>query len=44
MMKATTSPSYQMSSTEERREFFDMLPVRGNVDAVIVISLRHRRQ
>ncbi len=29
---------YQMSSTEERREFFDMLPVRRNVDAVIVIS------
>lgn len=27
-----------MSSTEERREFFDMLPVRRNVDAVIVIS------
>lgn len=29
---------YQMSSIEERREFFDMLPVRRNVDAVIVIS------
>ena len=29
---------YQMSSTEERSEFFDMLPVRRNVDAVIVIS------
>ena len=27
-----------MSSIEERREFFDMLPVRRNVDAVIVIS------
>lgn len=27
-----------MSSTEERSEFFDMLPVRRNVDAVIVIS------
>ena len=29
---------YQMSSAEERRAFFDMLPVRRNVDAVIVIS------
>ena len=29
---------YQMSSTEERSEFFNMLPVRRNVDAVIVIS------
>lgn len=29
---------YQMSSIEERREFFNMLPVRRNVDAVIVIS------
>ena len=29
---------YQMSSAEERRTFFDMLPVRRNVDAVIVIS------
>ena len=29
---------YQMSSTEERSDFFDMLPVRRNVDAVIVIS------
>lgn len=29
---------YQMSSIEERREFFDMLPVCRNVDAVIVIS------
>ncbi len=29
---------YQMSSAEERSEFFDMLPVRRNVDAVIVIS------
>ena len=29
---------YQMSSIEERREFFKMLPVRRNVDAVIVIS------
>ena len=29
---------YQMSSIEERREFFDMLPVRRNVDAVIVNS------
>ena len=35
---------YQMSSIEERREFFDMLPVRRNVDAVIRHFLRYRRQ
>ncbi len=29
---------FQISSIEERREFFNMLPVRRNVDAVIVIS------
>lgn len=29
---------FSSSSIEERREFFDMLPVRRNVDAVIVIS------
>lgn len=29
---------FQISSTEERHEFFDMLPVRRNADAVIVTS------
>lgn len=29
---------FQISSTEERREFFSMLPVRRNADAVIVTS------
>ncbi|RSX53400.1 LacI family transcriptional regulator [Bifidobacterium dolichotidis] len=29
---------FQVSSVEERREFFDMLPVRRNADAVIVTS------
>lgn len=29
---------FQISSTEERRRFFDMLPVRRNADAVIVAS------
>lgn len=30
---------FQISSIEERREFFDMLPVRRNADAVIVASI-----
>ncbi|KFI92955.1 LacI family DNA-binding transcriptional regulator [Bifidobacterium stellenboschense] len=29
---------FQISSIEERREFFEMLPVRRNADAVIVVS------
>ncbi|MEE1296147.1 MAG: LacI family DNA-binding transcriptional regulator [Bifidobacterium sp.] len=29
---------FQISSIEERREFFQMLPVRRNADAVIVVS------
>lgn len=29
---------FQISSIEERKEFFDMLPVRRNADAVIVVS------
>lgn len=29
---------FQISSIEERREFFDMLPIRRNADAVIVAS------
>ncbi|MBT1181986.1 LacI family DNA-binding transcriptional regulator [Bifidobacterium sp. CP2] len=29
---------FQVSSIEERKEFFDMLPVRRNADAVIVVS------
>ncbi|MBT1173083.1 LacI family DNA-binding transcriptional regulator [Bifidobacterium sp. MA2] len=29
---------FQVSSIEERREFFEMLPVRRNADAVIVVS------
>lgn len=29
---------FQISSTEERKEFFEMLPVRRNADAVIVVS------
>ncbi len=29
---------FQISSIEERREFFSMLPVRRNADAVIVVS------
>ena len=30
---------FQIYSIEERREFFDMLPVRRNADAVIVASI-----
>lgn len=33
---------FQISSIEERREFFDMLPVRRNADAVIVAFHRCR--
>lgn len=29
---------FQISSIEERREFFEMLPIRRNADAVIVVS------
>lgn len=29
---------FQISSIEERKEFFDMMPVRRNADAVIVVS------
>ena len=31
-------PIFQISSIEERKEFFDTLPVRRNADAVIVVS------
>ncbi|KFI68061.1 LacI family DNA-binding transcriptional regulator [Bifidobacterium magnum] len=29
---------FQISSIEERKEFFDMMPVRRNADAVVVVS------